>query len=55
MAASVPWQEDHFAPGQAAGEKLIRRIPERGFDFDPLLLGEAFDVIKAAAADDADF
>ena len=53
MAASVSRQENHFAPGEFAGEKIIRRRAKRRFDFDPFLIGETFNVIKSAAADNA--
>ena len=55
VAAPVARQKNHFAPGELAGEKFIRRRAERRFDLHPFLVGEAFDVIQAAAADDADF
>ena len=54
VAAPVPRQEHHLAPGQLAGEEIVRGRAEGRFDLHPLLVGEAFDVIKPAAADDAD-
>ena len=54
MAASVARQENHVAPGEFAGEQIIGRRAERRFDLHPFLVGEAFDVVKPGAADDAD-
>src|SRR5271170_233397 len=54
MAASVPRQEDDLAASQFSGQVLIRRFAEGGFDSNPLLGSEAFEVIKPAAANDAD-
>ena len=55
VAASVARQKNHVAPGERAGEKFVRRRAERRFDLHPFLIGKTFDVIQAAAADDADF
>ncbi len=55
MAASVAREENDFAPAERASEKFIGWRTKRRFDFHPFLVGEAFDVIKSAAADDADF
>ncbi len=54
VAASVARQKNHLALGELAGEKRIGWIAERRFDLHPFLAGESFDVIQAAAADDAD-
>src|ERR1035438_8754535 len=53
MAAPVAWKKDHVASGELAGQQIVRRRTEGGFDFHPFLVGEAFDVVKAGAADDA--
>ena len=49
--AAVSRQEDHVASRESSGEKFIRRRAERGFHLQPFLVGEAFNVIQAAAAD----
>ena len=54
MAAPVTGKKNHVAPGELAGQQIVRRRAERGFDLHPFLVGEAFDVVKAGAADDAD-
>ena len=54
VAASVARQENNVAPGQLAREQIVRRRAKRRFDFHPFLIGEAFDVVKAGAANDAD-
>ncbi len=54
MATTVAREEHDFAPGQLAGQKLIGRRPKRGFDFDPFLVFESFDIVEAAAADETD-
>ena len=46
-------EKDDFASGQSAGEQIIRGRAERRFDRDPFLPGESFDMIEAAASDDA--
>src|SRR5262245_42820011 len=54
VSAAVSREENDFAPGEFACEQLIRRWAERGFDLHPFLVSEAFQVVKPAAADDAD-
>ena len=54
VAAAVPRQENHVAPGEFAGEQIVRGRAKGRFDLHPFLVGEAFDVVKAGAADDAD-
>src|SRR5258706_186052 len=54
MAASMPGQKHHLASRQLPGQQLIRRRAKGSFDFDPLLLSKAFNMIQAAAADNAD-
>jgi hypothetical protein len=54
VAARVPGQEHDLAAGQLAGEETVRGRAEGRLDIDPLLTGEAIDMIEAAAADDAD-
>ena len=54
VAASVPGQEDDVASGEFAGEEGVRGWAEGGVELDPFLAGEAFDLVEAAAADDAD-
>ena len=49
----VPGQEHHLAPRQLAGQKTVRGRAEGRLDLDPLLAGEAFDMIQPAAADNA--
>ena len=53
MSASVPGQEHDLAPREFAGEKIVRGRAERGFDLDPFLVGETFNVVKSAAANNA--
>ncbi len=54
VAASVAREKNDLAPGEFAGEQIVGRFAERRFDRHPFLVGEAFDVIKPGAADDAD-
>ena len=54
VATAVARQEYDVASGELAGEKLVRGGAEGGFDRDPFLAREPFDVVEAAAADDAD-
>lgn len=54
MTAPVSRQEHHFAPGDFARQQFIRRLSKRRVHLDPLLSGQRFDLIKPAAADDAD-
>ena len=54
VAASVARQKNHVASGEFAGEQIIGRRAERRFDLHPFLVGEAFEVVKSGAADDAD-
>ena len=54
VAAPVPGQKHDLAPRQLAGEETVRGRAKGRLDLDPLLLGKAFDMIEAAAADDAD-
>ena len=55
VSATVTRQENNFAPRKFAGEQGIGRIAEWRFDLYPFLIGEAFNVIETATADDADF
>ena len=55
MAATVARQKHHVAPGDLAGEQIVRRAAERRPDLHPFLICETFDVVKSRAADDADF
>src|SRR6478736_6245937 len=55
MATRVAREENDFAARERAGEQFIRWRAKRRLDLDPFLIGEAFDVVKPAAADDADF
>jgi len=55
MAPAVAWKKDYVAPGEFAGEKIVRGRAKRSFDLDPFLVGEALDMIEPAAADDANF
>src|SRR5437870_5253463 len=54
MAAAVSGQEDHRPSGQLAGQKTVRRRAKWRPDLHPFLAREIFEVIEAAAADDAD-
>ena len=54
MAAAVPGQEDDFTALKPARQECIRGRAERGFDFHPSFARETFDVIQAAAANEAD-
>src|SRR5579863_4385167 len=54
MPARVTRQENDVAAGEFAGQKFVRGRAERRADLDPFLIREALDVIKPAAADDAD-
>ena len=54
MTATVARQEDHRSSGQFAGEETIGGLAEGCGDGHPFLTGQSFDVIKSAAADDAD-
>ena len=54
MTATVARQEDHRSSGQFAGEDTVGRLAEWCCDGHPFLTGQSFDVIKSAAADDAD-
>ena len=38
VAAAVPRQEDHVAPGQLAGEQIVRGRAEGRFDLHPFLV-----------------
>jgi hypothetical protein len=51
MAAAVAREKDHLAPGQFAGQEIVRRRPEGRFHLDPFWRVNPFDVIKPAAAD----
>jgi hypothetical protein len=51
----VAREKNDVAAGEPAGEKIIGGFSERGLDLHPFLMGKAFDGIKSAAADDADF
>ena len=53
MAAGVAWEKNHFSTGQRAGKEFIRWRAKRCFDLHPFLVGEAFNVVKPAAANDA--
>src|SRR6266699_1835430 len=53
MAAAMTRQEDDIAPAQLAGKQIVRRRTKRRFNLHPFLFGEAFNVIQAAAPDDA--
>src|ERR1700759_598621 len=52
MSTSVARKKYDFALADSAGQHFIRWRAEWGFDFNPFLIGKAFDVIKAAAAND---
>ncbi len=54
MTAAVAREKDDIAPRETAGEEVVGGRAEGRPDLHPFLLGEALDVIEAAAADDAD-
>ena len=54
VAAGVAWEEDDRATCELAREEFIRGIAEGRLDLHPFLVGEALDVVKPAAANDAD-
>src|SRR5262249_46498086 len=54
MAAAVAGQEDNVAASELASKKIVRRPAKGSFDLHPFLVGESFEVIKAAAANNAD-
>src|SRR5690606_28002456 len=53
VTAAMAGKEDDLAAFQSAGQEVTGRISERSFDFDPLGVDEAFDVVQAAPADNA--
>lgn len=53
MPARMARKKNHFASGELAGEKIVGRRAERGFNFHPFLPGETFNVIQSAAANDS--
>jgi hypothetical protein len=53
MSPSVPGQKDHVASGERAGKKGVGRRTEGSVDLHPFLVCEAFDMIEAAASDNA--
>jgi hypothetical protein len=54
VAARMAWEEDNFTARKLPGEEFIGGIAEGCFDLHPFLIGEALDVVKSAAANDAD-
>ena len=56
MRCPRPWRgrNYHFPAGQRAGEQLIGSYSERRFYRAPFLVFKAFNIVKAAAANDAD-
>ncbi len=54
VTAPVTRQEDQFLAVQFAEQKLVGGGAEGTFDPAPLLVFQAFDLVDAAAADDAD-
>ena len=54
MAAAVAGQEVNLPAGELAGDDAIAGRAEGGGDGDLGGIGEAVDLVKAAAADDAD-
>ena len=54
VAPPVAWKEDNLAAREFSAEQGIRRRAKRRADSGPFLVGEAFDVVKPAAANDAD-
>lgn len=54
MAASMARKKNNVAAGEFAGEKFVGRSAEGGVDLHPFLVGKTFDVVKAAAANNAD-
>ena len=54
MPASMSRQEKDLPPRELAAEDRVGRRAERGVDDVFAGIGETFDLVKAAAADDAD-
>ena len=54
VSARVPRKKNDLASGEFAGEEMVGWRTERGFDFNPFLAGQSFDLVKPAAADDPD-
>ena len=54
MPAAMAREKHHFSASQRAGEQLIGSYSERRFYRAPFLVFKAFNIVKAAAADDAD-
>src|SRR6478672_3897306 len=54
MSPPMTWQEHDVPTAQPTGQKIIRWLAERRFYFHPFLIGEAFDMIQPAAADNSD-
>jgi hypothetical protein len=54
VPAGVARQENDFAAAQDSSQQLIGRIAKGRLDLQPFLIGEAFDVVEAAAADNTD-
>ena len=54
MSASVSWQKKDLPPRELAAEDRVGRWTEGSFDDVFAGVGETFDLVKAAAADDAD-
>ena len=54
MPAAMAWKKHYFPTGKCAGEQLIGSFPERRFYSAPVLVFKAFNIVQAAAADDAD-
>jgi hypothetical protein len=54
MAASVPRQEYNRLAVEFTKAEFVRGAAERALDMPPFDIGEAVDVVKPAAADNAD-
>ncbi|OQA24473.1 MAG: hypothetical protein BWY59_02183 [Verrucomicrobia bacterium ADurb.Bin345] len=54
VAVAVPGEEEHLHAVEHAAHERVRRRAERGFDFARARFGEAFHVVQAGPADDAD-
>src|SRR3954463_7239472 len=53
MPARMTRQKNNVAARNLASQKFIGRSAERRVDLDPFLFGETFDMIKPAAANNA--
>src|SRR5579862_9619821 len=53
MTAPMTRKKHHFTSLKMTGQKIVGWRAKRGFDLHPFLIGQAFDVIESATADDS--